>query len=189
MIKRLDEATINRIAAGEVIHRPMHAIKELIENSLDAGATSIQIVVKDGGLKLMQITDNGKGITKDDFRLVCERFTTSKLSQFSDLAHIATYGFRGEALASITYVSNLTLISRIADSDFAWKATYVNGKLEEGDPTPSAGNLGTQISVNDLFYNSPSRRKTFKTPGEEYNKILDVAQKYSILNNEVSFMY
>ncbi|XP_071802994.1 DNA mismatch repair protein Mlh1-like isoform X1 [Asterias amurensis] len=185
-IRRLDETVVNRIAAGEVIQRPANALKEMIENCLDAQATSIQVTVKSGGMKLMQIQDNGTGIRKEDMDIVCERFTTSKLRQFEDLSNIATYGFRGEALASISHVAHVTITTRTEESKCAYKGSYADGKLK-GPVKPCAGNKGTQITVEDLFYNVTTRRKALKSASEEHNKIVEVVSRYAIHNAGVAF--
>ncbi|KAK6625686.1 hypothetical protein RUM43_005985 [Polyplax serrata] len=185
-IRKLDEAVINRIAAGEVIQRPFNALKELIENSLDAKSTKIQIAVRDGGLKLLQITDNGTGIRKEDLDIVCERFTTSKLTKFEDLTKISTYGFRGEALASISHVAHLTIVSKVNDSPCGYKASYKDSKLK-GPPKLCAVEKGTQIIVEDLFYNVPTRKNALRSPTEEYSKIVDLVRKYAIHNFTVGF--
>ncbi|GAQ87495.1 DNA mismatch repair protein - MLH1 family [Klebsormidium nitens] len=185
-IRRLDQEVVNRIAAGEVIQRPSSALKELIENSLDAGAAAINVVIKDGGLKMIQITDNGHGIRPADLPILCERHTTSKLKEFEDLQSISTLGFRGEALASITFVAHLSVVTMTAGQTHGYKATYKDGVLE-GEPKACAAVKGTQITVENLFYNVTARRKAFKNVGEEYSRILDVISRFAVHNEGVSF--
>ncbi|KAI3392290.1 hypothetical protein diail_5927 [Diaporthe ilicicola] len=192
-IRALDPDVINKIAAGEIIVAPVHALKELIENAVDAGSTSLEVLAKDGGLKLLQITDNGSGIDKEDLPVLCERFTTSKLQKFEDLSSIATYGFRGEALASISHIAHLTVTTKTKDSTCAWRAHYGGGKLEPSkpgqtpEPKPVAGRNGTQITVEDLFYNVPTRRRAFRSASDEYNKIIDMVGRYAIHCSHVAF--
>lgn len=187
-IRALDQDVVNKIAAGEIIVAPVHALKELIENAVDAGSTSLEILVKDGGLKLLQITDNGHGINQDDLPILCERFTTSKLKAFEDLTSIGTYGFRGEALASISHIAHLTVTTKTKGTSCAFRARFANGTLTPGrNPEPCAGRQGTQITVEDLFYNVPTRRRAFRSASEEYSKILDLVGRYAVHCSGVAF--
>ncbi|VDD86699.1 unnamed protein product [Enterobius vermicularis] len=186
VIHQLSEDVVNRIAAGEVMVRASNAVKELIENSLDAEATEIIITAKNGGLDLLKVQDNGKGILKEDMPLVCERFATSKLSKFEELESMSTFGFRGEALASLSYVSNVQIISKPRDANCAHAARYSNGKME-GEIRSSAGLDGTTIIAENLFLESESRRKALKNPAEEMSRIADVVIRYAIKNPNVSF--
>ncbi|CAI7803612.1 unnamed protein product [Closterium sp. NIES-54] len=186
VIRRLDEAVVNRIAAGEVIQRPASAVKELVENSLDAGARSVGVVVKDGGLKMMLITDDGHGIRPEDLPILCERHTTSKLRAFEDLESMATLGFRGEALASLTFVSHLTVTTMTAGQTHGFRAQYRDGEMQ-GLAVACAAVQGTQVLVDDLFFNVPARRKAFRSHSEEYARILDVLSRFAIHNYDVCF--
>ncbi len=143
-------------------------------------------MIGEGGLKLIQICDNGTGIRKEDLPIVCQRFTTSKLSAFEDLATIATFGFRGEALASISHVARLTLLTKTADSLCGFQAAFRDGELV-GAPVSKAANQGTQITVEDLFYNVATRRKVLRSGAEEFQKVADVVTKYAVHNAGVAF--
>ena len=185
-IRRLDPLVVSKIAAGEIIVSPVNALKEMLENSIDAKATMIDILVKEGGIKLLQVTDDGVGINKEDLPILCERFTTSKLSKFEDLEHIATYGFRGEALSSISHVAKVTVTTKTEADQCAWKVSYMEGKML-GNPVPTAGRNGTTILVEDLFYNLPSRLRSLRSPNETLHGILDVVGRYAIHSKGIGF--
>lgn len=205
-IQKLEESVVNRIAAGEIIQRPANALKEMIENrwiiknkiknkiefqiknifSIDAKSSIIQITVKSGGLKYLQIQDNGTGIRTEDLPILCERFTTSKLKVYEDLSSISTYGFRGEALASISHVAHLTIQTKTANEKCGYRAQYKDGKLID-QPKPVAGNQGTQITVENLFHNVRQRLQALSSPYEEYQRIVDIVTKYAVHNVNIGF--
>ncbi|KAL9382435.1 hypothetical protein Peur_025470 [Populus x canadensis] len=185
-IHRLDESVVNRIAAGEVIQRPVSAIKELVENSLDAHSTSINVVVKDGGLKLIQVSDDGHGIRREDLPILCERHTTSKLTNYEDLQSIKSMGFRGEALASMTYVGHVTVTTITPGKLHGYRVSYRDGVMED-EPKPCAAVKGTQIMVENLFYNMIARRKKFQNSSDDYSKIVDLLSRFAIHHINVSF--
>ncbi|XP_057531841.1 DNA mismatch repair protein MLH1 isoform X2 [Amaranthus tricolor] len=185
-IYRLQESVINRIAAGEVIQRPVSAVKELIENSLDAHSSSINVVVKDGGLKLIQVSDDGHGIRFEDLPILCERHTTSKLSKFEDLQTIKSMGFRGEALASMTYVGHVTVTTITPGQLHGYRVSYKDGVMEN-EPKPCAAVKGTQIMIENLFYNMSARRKTLQNSNDDYPKMVDVLSRFAIHHISVGF--
>ncbi|XP_059590681.1 DNA mismatch repair protein MLH1 isoform X2 [Vitis vinifera] len=185
-IHRLDQSVVNRIAAGEVIQRPVSAVKELVENSLDAHSTSINVVVKDGGLKLIQVSDDGHGIRYEDLPILCERHTTSKLSEFEDLQSIKSMGFRGEALASMTYVGHVTVTTITAGQLHGYRVSYRDGVMEH-EPKACAAVKGTQIMIENLFYNMTARRKTLQNSADDYPKIVDLLSRFAIHHINVNF--
>ena len=164
IIRRLPDSLVNRIAAGEVVERPAAAVKELVENALDAGATQIEITIREGGQSLIAITDNGCGMSPDDMQLAIERHATSKLPD-EDLWNIHSFGFRGEALPSIASVSRMTITSRAAGSADAWQLHIEGGDVEPLQPASLS--VGTRIEVRDLFYATPARLKFLKTDRAE----------------------
>nr|XP_046916593.1 DNA mismatch repair protein Mlh1-like isoform X2 [Dermatophagoides farinae] len=183
LINKLDNDLVKKICAGEAIHRPLNVVKELIENSLDAGSTMITVTLKDGGLDQIQIQDNGCGINKEDLKIVCDRFTTSKLKSLDDFNSLSTFGFRGEALASIAVAAQVTIISKTADSICAYKAEYVDGHLKNSSApiVPIAANDGTMIQVDNLFYNMPTRKAALSSENQEYNFVQDLIVRYSLI--------
>jgi DNA mismatch repair protein MutL len=185
-IHLLPTQLINQIAAGEVVERPSTVVKELLENSFDAGATNISIEIEQGGSRLIKIRDDGCGIIKDDLALALSRHATSKISVLQDLEQVTSMGFRGEALPSISSVSRLTLISRIADANCAWRVS-ADGSEQHADPEPDPHPQGTTVEVRDLFYNTPARRKFLKTDKTEFSHIESLVQKLALSRFQIGF--
>ncbi len=179
-IRKLDDQVINKIAAGEVVERPASVLKELVENSLDAGARQIEIQAQAGGTQRLEVRDDGHGISKDDMHLALARHATSKLTEFENLEEIRTLGFRGEALPSIASVSRLRLTTRTADCDHGWQLSHA-GEGGMGALVPVPHSVGTTIEVEDLFYNVPARRKFLRAQGTE-TQHLDRVVKQMVLN-------
>ncbi|MCH7898330.1 MAG: DNA mismatch repair endonuclease MutL, partial [Proteobacteria bacterium] len=183
-IQQLPDHLINQIAAGEVVERPASVVKELLENSFDAGASDVQIDIVAGGQKLIRIRDNGAGIHKDELRLALSRHATSKITSLEDLEAVVSLGFRGEALPSIASVARMTLTSRTIDQDTAWQVDADNGEL--GTPRPAAHPLGTSVEVHDLFYNTPARRKFLRTERTEFGHIEKWIRRLALSRPEVA---
>lgn len=186
LIHILPPQLANQIAAGEVVERPASVVKELVENSLDAGANTIQIDIEKGGSQLIRIRDNGCGISKQDLPLALARHATSKISSLEDLEAILSLGFRGEALASISSVSRLTLTSRTAEQTEAWQA-YAQGREMAVEIQPASHPIGTTIEVANLFFNTPARRKFLRTDKTEFAHIDEVVRRIALAKPNISF--
>ena len=181
----LDELTINQIAAGEVIERPASVVKEMVENSIDAGATNIVVEIKNGGISYIRVIDNGKGIARDDVEIAFERHATSKIRSAADLQDVKSMGFRGEALASIAAISNVELISRTEDQPTGEKVLAEGGEVKSVEEV--ACSVGTSITVRNLFYNTPVRYKFLKKDFTETGYIEDVITRIALVHPEISF--
>jgi DNA mismatch repair protein MutL len=185
-IQLLSQRLSNQIAAGEVVERPASVVKELLENSLDAGADRIDIELEQGGVKLVRIRDNGSGVDKDDLPLALSRHATSKISTLDDLERIVSLGFRGEALASISSVSRLNMTSRRHDADKAWQVE-TEGRDMASTVSPAAHPPGTSVEVRDLFFNTPARRKFLRTEQTEFQRIEDMVKRVALSRFDVQF--
>ncbi|MGQ0286072.1 DNA mismatch repair endonuclease MutL [Pasteurellaceae bacterium 22721_9_1] len=185
-IQILSPQLANQIAAGEVVERPASVVKELVENSLDAGANRIQIDIENGGASLIKIRDNGIGIPKHELSLALARHATSKIANIEDLESILSLGFRGEALASISSVSRLTLTSRTADQNEAWQV-YVQGREQESHIQPASHPVGTTVEVANLFFNTPARRKFLRSDKTEFAHIDEVIRRIALAKPQISF--
>ena len=180
----LDDLTINKIAAGEVIERPASVIKEMVENSIDAGATNITIEIKNGGISYIRVTDNGKGIPEDDLEIAFERHATSKIRSADDLDTVTSMGFRGEALASIAAIANVEMISKTANQENGYKVVVEGGNVLE--KTVTGAPIGTTITVTNLFFNTPVRYKFLKKDYTEAGYIEDVVTRIALVHPEIA---
>ncbi|WP_257281557.1 DNA mismatch repair endonuclease MutL [Endozoicomonas sp. ISHI1] len=185
-IRLLDTRLANQIAAGEVVERPASVVKELLENSLDAGAKRVNVEVESGGVKLIRIRDDGHGIAKDDLALALSRHATSKISELEDLEGVGTLGFRGEALASISSVSRLTLTSHVDGQESGWQVRS-EGRDMEAVLNPAPHPVGTTIEVKDLFFNTPARRKFLRTEKTEFSHLEEVVKRLALSRFDVGF--
>ncbi|HJT98435.1 MAG TPA: DNA mismatch repair endonuclease MutL, partial [Rhodanobacteraceae bacterium] len=184
-IHQLPSELVNQIAAGEVIERPASVVKELVENSLDAGALRIEIDIDAGGARLIRVRDDGAGIEADDLALAVTAHATSKIATFEDLERVGTLGFRGEALPSIASVSRFALTSRTAGGDKAWRIEVDGGKPRA--PVPDSHPHGTKVEVRDLFYNVPARRKFLRAERTEFGHIDDLIRAIALARPSIEF--
>jgi DNA mismatch repair protein MutL len=184
-IQVLSEEMASRIAAGEVVERPASVVKELMENSLDAGATEIFVWIEKAGTALIRVTDNGEGMAPEDLALAVERHATSKLKNDEDLFHIATLGFRGEALPSVASIAKMEIVSRTGEAACGHRLRVDGGKKDELHAAPAAG--GTTVEIKDIFFNTPARRKFLKAPATELSHICDVLNRLALARADVHF--
>ncbi len=184
-ILKMDEAVFSKIAAGEVVERPASVLKELIENSIDAGATRIEIEIQGAGKILLRVSDNGTGMDREDLRLCLEPHATSKIKSIEDLDSLSTFGFRGEALAAVCAVSEVTILSSLQGESQGWRVKAQAGKIKE--ESPAAGTGGTTVEVRNLFFNTPARLKFLKSDEFERGRIISVIEEAALANHEVAF--
>ena len=187
IIHVLDEKTANKIAAGEVVERPSSVIKELTENALDAGATTVEIEIADGGSSYMRVSDNGSGMSEEDAKKSIIRHGTSKISSIEDIFSITSLGFRGEAVPSIAAVSELVMTTRMNDTDLAFRMVLSGGSVKEEEHTGAS--VGTTMEVRNLFFNTPARKKFMKSERTESSKISDIITKLALTRPDVAFTF
>ncbi|HCW08079.1 MAG TPA: DNA mismatch repair endonuclease MutL, partial [Cytophagales bacterium] len=185
IIQLLPDSIANQIAAGEVVQRPASAVKELMENSIDAGATSIKLIVRDAGKALLQVIDNGKGMSETDARMSLERHATSKIRTADDLFRLRTMGFRGEALASIAAVSQMEMKTRLPEEELGTLLVVEATEVKKQEPV--ACEKGTNIAIKNLFYNIPARRNFLKSNGVEMSHITEEFQRIALANPAIAF--
>ena len=188
IIKLLPENVANQIAAGEVVHRPSSVVKELLENSIDSGANLITLIIKDAGKTLIQVSDNGSGMSKEDLKICCLRHSTSKIKRSEDLYSLKTMGFRGEALSSISSVAQVSIVSRSNDKNSLGYELKIDGGSEKSF-NEIVCNKGTSISVKNLFFNVPARRNFLKSDNVELRHVIDEFHRVTIINHNVSFVF
>ena len=186
-IRTLPDSVVDQIAAGEVVERPAAALKEVLENSLDSGATDIRVSIEDGGKKLIRVQDNGSGIHKTQLSLAISRHATSKINTPEDLTNIRTLGFRGEALSSIAAVSNLLVVSRLAEMEHGWCLKSNGGVVS--DIVPCASRVGTEVCIENIYFNTPARKKFLRSSTTELAHCEEIFKRIALSRPKISFSF